>query len=59
MATYKFRCPKGCVELEVIRRFGDNKPPVCTECDTKMKQVIGANPVMFKGKGWDRPGHFD
>lgn len=59
MATYNFRCPNCHVDIEVIRKFGDNTPPVCTECDTEMKQVIGANPVILKGKGWYKPGHFD
>jgi len=58
MTTYVFKCPCG-TEVTEKRRFGDNEPPPCHHCEHEMKQVIGGNPFILKGKGWYKPSHHD
>ncbi len=59
MTKYRYRCPCG-TEVEEQRKFGENEPvPKCPHCDHKMKQVIGTNPFILKGKDWYKPVHHD
>jgi putative FmdB family regulatory protein len=55
MPTYTYRC-KGCShEFEVQQRMTDEKLIHCPECqEDALERVIGANPVIFRGDGWDR-----
>lgn len=57
MPTYNFKCPCGFT-VEEQRKFGENYPPDCPKCDHRMKQVIGSNPFVLKGSGWDKASHY-
>lgn len=60
MATYTFKCEHCNVRLtDKTRRFGDNTPPKCEQCEHTMVQVIDRPEFKLMGKGWYKPGHFE
>jgi putative FmdB family regulatory protein len=54
MIRYDYRC-RECNNIFVIERksYKDKKKPKCPKCKSfKVKKVIGAIPVIYKGDGF-------
>lgn len=53
MPTYAYRCESCSAEFERIQRFSDAPITRCPECrKNKVRRVIHAAGVIFKGSGW-------
>lgn len=53
MPTYDYKCPE-CGEVkEVLHRMNEEPEILCPKCDkVKMKKLMSAPTVVFKGVGW-------
>ncbi len=52
MPIYEYEC-EGCKgRLEVMQRLSDPVLEVCSTCNGKMRKLISAAGLMFKGAGW-------
>jgi putative FmdB family regulatory protein len=52
MPLYEYECQKCGHRFEKIQKFSDKPVKKCPECGGKVKQVISAPAVQFKGSGW-------
>lgn len=53
MPTYAYRCESCSAEFERMQRFSDAPITRCPECrKNKVRRVIHAAGVIFKGSGW-------
>ena len=60
MTTYTFKCKACDLTLECRdRKFGDNTPPLCPNCEHKMTQKIDRPEFKLKGEGWYKPSHYE
>jgi putative FmdB family regulatory protein len=52
MPIYEYECTSCGTRTEVLQRVG--APPIddCSECGGKMKRLLSAPAVQFKGTGW-------
>ncbi|TNF74648.1 MAG: zinc ribbon domain-containing protein [Acidobacteria bacterium] len=52
MPLYEYECSSCGTRTEVLQRVG--APPIddCSECGGKMKRLLSAPAVQFKGTGW-------
>ena len=53
MPTYAYECPNCGYEFERVQKFTDDPITRCPNCKkNKVRRVIQASPVVFKGSGW-------
>ncbi len=52
MPIYEYACTKCGKKTEIIQRMGDAPPAHCPHCGGKVKKVISAPAIQFKGSGW-------
>ena len=52
MPLYEYECSSCGTRTEVLQRVG--APPIddCSECGGRMKRLLSAPAVQFKGTGW-------
>ncbi len=52
MPLYEYEC-LGCEKrFEVIQKFSDDLLTVCEDCGGKLKKLLSAPAIQFKGTGW-------
>ncbi len=51
MPTYAYRCPNGH-RIEILQGFHDPPLETCPECGKKLKRVVRAVPIIYKGGGF-------
>lgn len=51
MPTYLYECKK-CGRFEEFQKITDEPLDECPECNNKVKRVIGAPGIIFKGSGF-------
>jgi putative FmdB family regulatory protein len=49
---YEYECTKCGHRFERIQKFSDKPLTTCPECRGKLKQLLHAPAVQFKGSGW-------
>jgi len=49
---YEYQCSKCGHRFERIQKFSDPDPKKCPECGGKLKRLLHAPAVRFKGTGW-------
>ena len=54
MPTYQYACTECGHAFEQFQSFSDDSLTVCPECDGKLRKVINAVGVVFKGSGFYR-----
>jgi putative FmdB family regulatory protein len=53
MPTYDYMCQECGTTKEVFHKINDEPEVTCPKCGkTKMKKLMSAPPVVFKGTGW-------
>lgn len=53
MPTYDYECPECRTKKEVLHRINEEPEILCPNCDkVKMKRLMSAPIVVFKGTGW-------
>ncbi len=54
MPVYQYACTDCHEELEVRQSFADNSLTVCPTCSGRLRKVLSAVGVVFKGSGFYR-----
>jgi len=49
---HEYECEKCGKRFEVIQKFSDPKKTRCPQCKGKLKRLISAPGIHFKGSGW-------
>ncbi len=49
---HEFQCSKCGHRFERIQKFSDPDPKKCPQCSGKLKRLLHAPAVQFKGSGW-------
>lgn len=58
MSTYHYKCQECEHEFEIKQSIHDDALKTCPECKKdSLSKVIGANCVIFKGRGWMPRSH--
>ena len=52
MPLYEYECQECGERTEVIQRMSDVPPTICADCGGKLKKLISAPAIQFKGSGW-------
>lgn len=52
MPLYEYRCEKCGALLEKIRKFSDKPLSKCEKCGGRLKRLLSAPAIKFKGSGW-------
>lgn len=52
MPLYEYKCIKCASVLEVIQKVSDPPPKECPECRGRLKKVLSAPAIQFKGSGF-------
>jgi putative FmdB family regulatory protein len=49
---YEYECEKNGHRFELIRKFSDPPVTTCIHCKSKVKKLLSAPAIAFKGTGW-------
>ncbi len=49
---YEYECTRCSHRFEVIQKFSDPPKKSCPECRAKVRKLISAPGIQFKGTGW-------
>ncbi len=52
MPIYEYECEKCHRRVEFIQKFSDSRKTRCPKCGGKLKRLISAPGLQFKGSGW-------
>lgn len=52
MPLYEYKCRKCALVHEVIQKVSDPPPAECPECGGRLKKVLSAPAIQFKGSGF-------
>jgi len=52
MPLYEYECEKCNHRFERIQKFSDELVSSCPSCDGKVKKLLSAPAIQFKGTGW-------
>ncbi|MCZ6779938.1 MAG: FmdB family zinc ribbon protein [Acidobacteriota bacterium] len=52
MPIYEYECTRCSHRFEVIQKFSDPPKKSCPECRAKVRKLISAPGIQFKGTGW-------
>jgi putative FmdB family regulatory protein len=52
MPLYEYECESCGVTFEVIQKFSDNSVDTCRTCGGKVRRLLSAPAIQFKGTGW-------
>jgi putative FmdB family regulatory protein len=52
MPLYEYQCLKCSTRSEVLQKFSDPPPTVCSECGGELKKLISSPAIQFKGSGF-------
>ncbi len=54
MPTYQYACTECGHQLEAVQSFSDEPLTVCPNCEGRLRKVVSAVGVVFKGSGFYR-----
>jgi putative FmdB family regulatory protein len=49
---YEYECTENGHRFELIRKFSDPEVRTCIKCKSKVKRLLSAPAISFKGSGW-------
>ena len=52
MPLYEYECTKCGHRFEVIQKFSDPPRTKCPECKGRLRKLLSAPAIQFKGSGW-------
>lgn len=52
MPLYEYECQSCGRRTELLQRFSDEPLTTCPECGGKVRKLLSAPAVQFKGTGW-------
>lgn len=52
MPLYEYECQSCGRRTELLQRFSDDPLTICPECGGKVRKLLSAPAVQFKGTGW-------
>ncbi len=52
MPLYEYQCENCGVTFEVIQKFSDPAVETCRACGGKVRRLLSAPAIQFKGTGW-------
>jgi putative FmdB family regulatory protein len=52
MPLYEYECESCGVRFEVIQKFSDHSVETCRTCGGKVRRLLSAPAIQFKGSGW-------
>lgn len=52
MPLYEYECQSCGRRTELLQRFSDEPLTACPECGGKVRKLLSAPAVQFKGSGW-------
>jgi putative FmdB family regulatory protein len=52
MPLYEYECESCGVRFEVIQKFSDHSVETCRTCGGKVRRLLSAPAIQFKGTGW-------
>ncbi len=52
MPLYGYRCEKCGALVEKIQKFSDRSLSKCVKCGGRLKRLLSAPAIKFKGSGW-------
>jgi len=52
MPLYEYECESCGVTFEVIQKFSDHSVDTCRTCGGKVRRLLSAPAIQFKGTGW-------
>jgi putative FmdB family regulatory protein len=52
MPLYEYRCESCGATFEVIQKFSDPSVGTCKSCGGKVRRLLSAPAIQFKGTGW-------
>ena len=52
MPLYEYECPKCGTRFEKIQKFSDPPLTTCEKCGGRLKKLVSASTIQFKGSGW-------
>ena len=52
MPLYEYECESCGVRFEVIQKFSDHSVDTCRTCGGKVRRLLSAPAIQFKGTGW-------
>ena len=52
MPIYEYECTKCGHRFEKIQKFSDRTVKKCPECGGKVRRLLSAPAIQFKGTGW-------
>jgi putative FmdB family regulatory protein len=52
MPLYEYECESCGVTFEVIQKFSDHSVDTCRACGGKVRRLLSAPAIQFKGTGW-------
>lgn len=58
MPVYEYKCDACGHDLEVMQKMTEEPKKMCPQCHKrKLRRVLGAPAVIFKGTGWTPKSH--
>jgi putative FmdB family regulatory protein len=52
LPLYEYECLENGHRFELIRKYSDPELKVCTKCRSKVRRLLSAPAISFKGTGW-------
>jgi len=52
MPLYEYQCETCGARFEVIQKFSDTSVDTCRACGGKVRRLLSAPAIQFKGTGW-------
>jgi putative FmdB family regulatory protein len=52
MPLYEYECESCGATFEVIQKFSDHSVDTCRTCGGKVRRLLSAPAIQFKGTGW-------
>ncbi len=52
MPLYEYQCESCGVTFEVIQKFSDPAVETCRNCGGRVRRLLSAPAIQFKGSGW-------
>ncbi|HXI04673.1 MAG TPA: FmdB family zinc ribbon protein [Candidatus Saccharimonadales bacterium] len=52
MPLYEYECIENGHRFELIRKFSDPELKICIKCKSKVRRLLSAPAISFKGTGW-------
>ncbi len=52
MPLYEYECESCGATFEVIQKFSDHSVDTCRACGGKVRRLLSAPAIQFKGTGW-------